>query len=159
MTTRLQSELKQAKPFASLEHEAILSIARTAAVLEHGVIATLKPHGITPTQYNVLRILRGAGMEGLCRNEVRDRLVARVPDATRLLDRLADAGLVARDRDAPDRRYVTTRITPAGLELLARLDEPMTQLHRRQLGRLGPRKLAVLVDLLAQAREAAGAAE
>jgi DNA-binding MarR family transcriptional regulator len=159
MPSRLQSELKQGKPFASLEQEAILSIARTASVLEHGVIETLKPHGITPTQYNVLRILRGAGREGLCRNAVRDRLVARVPDATRLLDRLAEAGLAARDRDAPDRRYVTTRITPVGLELLARLDAPMAHLHRRQLGRLGPRKLAALIDLLAEAREAAAPSE
>lgn len=159
MPSRLQAELKQAKPFASLEQEAILSIARTASVLEHGVIETLKPHGITPTQYNVLRILRGAGKEGLCRNAVRDRLVARVPDATRLLDRLAEAGLAARDRDAPDRRYVTTRITLAGLELLARLDEPMARLSRRQLGLLGPQKLGTLIELLAEAREAAAPAE
>ncbi len=159
MPSRLQAELKQGKPFASPEHEAILSIARTASVLEHGVIEALKPHGITPTQYNVLRILRGAGKEGLCRNAVRDRLVARVPDATRLLDRLAEAGLVARDRDAPDRRYVTTRITLAGLDLLARLDQPITQLHRRQLGRLGARKLGTLIDLLAEVRGAAAPAE
>ncbi|HEY8106732.1 MAG TPA: MarR family transcriptional regulator [Gemmatimonadales bacterium] len=159
MTTRLQAELKQGKPFASPEHEAILSIARTASVLEHGVVETLKPFGITPTQYNVLRILRGAGREGLCRNAVRDRLVARVPDATRLLDRLAEAGLVARDRDTADRRYVTTCITPAGLDLLARLDQPIAQLHRHQLGRLGARKLGTLIDLLADVREAAARPE
>jgi DNA-binding MarR family transcriptional regulator len=82
-----------------------------------------------------------------------------VPDATRLLDRLAEAGLVARDRDAPDRRYVTTRITLAGLDLLARLDQPITQLHRRQLGRLGARKLGTLIDLLAEVRGAAAPAE
>jgi DNA-binding MarR family transcriptional regulator len=159
MPSRLQTELKQGKPFASPEHEAILSIARTASVLEHGVVEILKPFGITPTQYNVLRILRGAGREGLCRNAVRDRLVARVPDATRLLDRLAEAGLVARDRDMADRRYVTTRITPAGLDLLARLDQPIAQLHRRQLGRLGARKLGTLIELLADVREAGGPGE
>lgn len=155
MPSRLQAELGQTRPFASPEHEAMLSIARTAAVLEHSVAEALKPYGITPTQYNVLRILRGAGKEGLCRNAVRDRLVARVPDATRLLDRLAQSGLVARDRDTPDRRFVTTRITRAGLALLARLDEPMTRLHARQLGHLGAGKLGTLIDLLAQVREGA----
>ncbi len=153
MPSRLQAELGQTKPFASLEHEAMLSVARTAAVLDHSVAETLKPFGITPTQYNVLRILRGAGKDGLCRNAVRDRLVARVPDATRLLDRLAESGLVARDRDTPDRRFVTTRITRAGLGLLARLDEPISRLHARQLGHLGPQKLRTLIDLLAEARE------
>jgi DNA-binding MarR family transcriptional regulator len=156
MPSRLQAELAQTEPFASLEHEAMLSVARTAAVLDHSVAEALKPYGITPTQYNVLRILRGAGKEGLCRNAVRDRLAARVPDATRLLDRLADSGLVARDRDAPDRRFVTTRITRAGLALLARLDTPITRLHARQLGHLGPEKLETLIHLLAEAREGAG---
>ena len=159
MPSRLQAELAQAKPFASLEHEAMLSVARTAAVLDHSVAEALKPYGITPTQYNVLRILRGAGKAGLCRNAVRDRLVARVPDATRLLDRLADSGLVARDRDTPDRRFVTTRITRAGLALLARLDAPITRLHARQLGHLGPGKLKTLIDLLAEAREGVPPAE
>jgi DNA-binding MarR family transcriptional regulator len=153
MPGRLQSDLKQTKPFGSLEQEAMLSIARTAAVLEHALAEALRQHGITATQYNVLRILRGAGKDGLCRNEVRDRMVARVPDATRLLDRMAEMGLVSRDRDAPDRRFVTTRITPAGLELLAELDEPIARLHQEQLGHLGAQQLRTLIDLLAEARQ------
>src|SRR4051794_8759267 len=98
MARGLQSELKQTKPFRSLEEEAPLNIARTAAVLEHALAQALKPYDITPTQYNVLRILRGAGRDGLCRNEVGERLVTRVPDVTRLLDRMEEQGLLARER-------------------------------------------------------------
>lgn len=152
MSTRLRDEIKQTKPFASLEQEAQLSIQRTAAVLDHAFADALKPHGITPTQYNVLRILRGAGAAGLCRNEVRDRLVAQVPDVTRLLDRMEQGGLVERERDADDRRLVNTRITRAGLALLDRLEEPIAAMHRRQLGHLGARKLRELIALLAEAR-------
>jgi DNA-binding MarR family transcriptional regulator len=148
----LQSELKQRKPFGSLEHEAMVSIARTAALLEHSAAEALKPHGLTPTQFNVLRILRGAEPEGLCRNEVRDRLIARVPDATRLLDRLREMGLVVRQREGEDRRFVRTRITPAGLDRIGPLDDVTQALHRRQLGHLGERKLRQLVELLAEAR-------
>lgn len=152
MPTTLQAELRQSKPFGSLEQEATLSIARTAALLEHGMAEALRPHELTPTQYNALRILRGAGAEGLCRNEVRDRLIARVPDATRLLDRLEEMGLVVRGREGEDRRFVRARITPAGLGLLTRLDSVIDQVHRRQLGHLGERKLRSLIDVLAEAR-------
>ncbi len=152
MTRTLQSELKQRKPFRSLEHEATVSIARTAAQLEHSTAAALRPHGLTPTQFNALRILRGAEPEGLSRNEVRDRLIARVPDATRLLDRLREMGLVVREREGEDRRFVRTRITPAGLERLRPLDDITERLHQRQLGHLGERKLRRLVELLAEAR-------
>jgi DNA-binding MarR family transcriptional regulator len=154
MSRTLQAELRQRKPFSSLEQEAMLSIARTAAQLEHTTAEALKPHGITPTQYNALRILRGAGPDGLCRNEVRDRLVARVPDATRLLDRVEAMGLVLRAREGVDRRFVRARITAAGLGLLSRLDGAIVELHHRQLGHLGHRKLATLIELLDDAREA-----
>jgi DNA-binding MarR family transcriptional regulator len=150
----LQAELQQKKPFGSLTEEALLSIARTAALLEHGAAEALRPRGLTPTQYNALRILRGAEPEGLCRNEVRDRLVARVPDATRLLDRLMEMGLVVRAREGGDRRFVRSRITPAGLELLRELDGVLSALHRRQLGHLGEAKLRSLIDILAEARVA-----
>ena len=153
MSPRLQSELKQRKPFGSLEQEALLSIARTAALLDHATAEALKPYGLTPTQYNALRILRGAEPEGLCRNEVRDRLVARVPDATRLLERLGDMGLVVREREGDDRRFVRSRITRAGLDLLRPLDEVIQTLHRKQLGHLGERKLRTLVGLLGEARK------
>jgi DNA-binding MarR family transcriptional regulator len=154
MTRALRDEIKQRKPFDSLEQEALLSIERTAAVLMHGFADSLKSHDITPTQYNVLRILRGAGTDGLCRNEIRDRLVAQVPDVTRLLDRMEESGLVARERAEQDRRLVTTRITAAGLALLKKLDGPVARTHARQLGHLSATQLKTLITLLAQAREA-----
>ena len=119
MPPTLQEEIRQRKPFGSAEEEAMLSIARTAAVLEHAAGEMLKKHGLTITQYNALRILRGAGAEGLCRNEIRDRLISRVPDATRLLDRLEDTGLVTRTREGEDRRFVLSRITPAGSTIVS----------------------------------------
>jgi DNA-binding MarR family transcriptional regulator len=155
MPRQLQDEIKQTRPFASLEQEAMLSIERSSAVLSHAFADEIKPHGITPTQFNVLRILRGAGEGGLCRNEIRDRLVAQVPDVTRLLDRMEEAGLVERERDSTDRRLVTTRITRQGLKLLARLDAPVGEMHHRQLGHLTREQLRTLIDLLALARERA----
>jgi DNA-binding MarR family transcriptional regulator len=153
MPIRLRDEIKQTRPFATLEQEAHLSVERTAAVLGHAVAEVLKPYGITRTQYNALRILRGAGEAGLCRNEVRERLVAQVPDASRLLDRMETAGLIRRQRDAADRRFVTTRITEAGLRLVAELDGPIDELHRRRLGVLDQEELRTLIDLLARLRE------
>ena len=153
MPPSLQHELQQTRPFPSLEAEAALSVARTAALLDTEIAEALKPHGLTPTQYNVLRILRGAGEAGYCRYEVGDRLVTPVPDVTRLLDRLEAAGLVGRARDPEDRRQVRARITPRGLRLLGVLDGVMRDLHRRQLGHLGEGGLRSLVDLLAVARE------
>lgn len=152
MPTALQDEIKQTKPFASLEQEALLSIERTAAVLLHRFADTLKEFDITPTQYNVLRILRGAGAPGLCRSEVRDRLVSQVPDVTRLLDRMEEAGLVARERDTTDRRLVTTRVTRQGLSLLSRLDAPVGEAHEKALGHMTNAQLRSLISLLALAR-------
>jgi DNA-binding MarR family transcriptional regulator len=152
MTSRLRDEIKQTRPFTSLQEEAFLNLARTAAVLEHAFAEAMKPYGITATQYNVLRILRGAGNAGLCRNEVRDRLVAQVPDVTRLLDRMEEAGLVERERDASDRRLVTTRITAEGLRLLKSLDRPVLELHRARLGHLSKAQLTSLIELLSLAR-------
>lgn len=148
----LQQEIRQTRPFKSLEEEALLSVERTAAVLLHRLAEAFKPYDITPTQYNVLRILRGAGTEGLCRNDVRERLVAQVPDVTRLLDRLEEAGFVARERASADRRIVTTRITKNGLKLLARLDDPVAEAHKLQLGHMSDAQLQALIDLLALAR-------
>jgi DNA-binding MarR family transcriptional regulator len=150
----LQEELKQTRAFKSLEEEAHLSIARTAAVLEHAFADALKPYGITPTQYNVLRILRGAGAEGLCRNEVGERLVRRVPDVTRLLDRMEDMKLIVRERGDVDRRYVTTRIAPAGSRVLDRFDSAIEAVHAKQIGHVGRQRLRTLIDLLAVVRNA-----
>ena len=159
MPSQLQEELRQTRPFRSLEHEALLSIERTAAILNHGVAEALRRYDVTPTQYNVLRILRGAGERGLCRNDVRDRMVAKVPDVTRLLDRMEEMELVERERDSEDRRMVFTRLTRKGAQLLARIDEPVARLHQRQLGHLGAAKLRTLIDLLAEARAHSAAAE
>jgi len=148
----LQTELKQHRPFKSLKEEANLSILRTAAVLEHAFEAALKPHGITATQYNVLRILRGAEPDGLCRGEIGERLVRQVPDVTRLLDRLEDAKLIARERGGEDRRYVLTRITRAGLELLKDVDKEIAEIHDEQLGHLDDAQLKKLITLLAAVR-------
>ena len=154
MPTTLRDEIKQTRPFTSLQQEAHLSIERTAAVLGHAVAEVLRPYGITRTQYNALRILRGAGDAGLCRNEVRERLVAQVPDASRLLDRMEAAGLIRRDRDTADRRFVTTRLTDEGLRVVNELDRPIEALHQRRLGALSAAELRTLVDLLARLREA-----
>jgi DNA-binding MarR family transcriptional regulator len=113
----------------------------------------LRPYGITLTQYNVLRILNGAADDGLCRGEVRDRLVAEVPDVTRLLDRMEEAGLVLRTRDGVDRRQVKTTISREGVRLLERLEKPVAALEASLLGHLGKRKLAQLTELLAEARK------
>lgn len=153
MPSDLRSELKQHKPFTSIEEEAALSIARTAAILGHAFAEAMREHGLTGTQYNVLRILRGAGKDGLCRNDVRDRLIAQVPDVTRLLDRMEEAGLIERARDAADRRLVSTRITERGLKLVDSLDQPVYDLNQRMLGHLTRTQLRTLVDLLAIVRE------
>ena len=153
MPSALAAELKQNKPFTSLKEEAALSIARTAAVLDHQISQALKAHALTPSQYNVLRILRGAGAEGLCRNEVGARLVTQVPDVTRLLDRMEDTGLISRQRGSLDRRYVTTRITRKGLELVDQLDKPMRELLHTMLGHVSDKSLRAVVDGLAAVRE------
>ena len=155
MTSTLQAELKQHKPFKSLKEEAHLSIQRTAALLEHAFETALKPHRITATQYNVLRILRGAEPDGLCRNEVGARLVRPVPDVTRLLDRLEAAKLIGRQRGGEDRRYVVTRITKAGLRLLDQVQQRIDEIHEEQLGHLDEAQLRQLVALLAVVRERA----
>ena len=150
----LQAELKQTRPFRSLEEEAHLNIARTAAVLDHALAQALKPFDITPTQYNVLRILRGAGSDGLCRNEVGNRLVTRVPDVTRLLDRMEETGLLVRERGTEDRRYVTARISAQGLAMLDRLDGEICRIHRKHIGHLDKAQLRELIELLTVVRGA-----
>lgn len=153
MPAPLQRELRQTKPFSSPEAEAVLGVLRTATLLDREITEALKPHGLTPTQYNVLRILRGAGSGGLCRYEVADRLLTPGPDVTRLLDRLEDAGLTSRSRDPEDRRHVRAQISDDGLDLLADLDGVLDALHREQVGHLGEDRLRALSDLLAAARE------
>ena len=156
MPNELLDELRQGKPFASMAQEAHLNIGRTEAILQEGLERVLKPHGISAAQYNVLRILRGAAPHGLCRNEIRDRLLSRMPDVTRLLDRMEAGGLVVRTRDTDDRRLVTARLTPHGSELVELLDSPVAREHARSLGHLGDEQLGILIQLLTLARRPAG---
>jgi DNA-binding MarR family transcriptional regulator len=153
-TKTLRDELKMAKPFKSVEEEAILSIARTAALIEHSGAEALKPFNLTITQYNVLRILRGAGQNGLCRNEVGERLVTKVPDVTRLLDRMEAAGLIIRQRGGDDRRFVATRITDKALKLLEKIDRELPAMHARQLGHVSQKRLRELISILEDVRNA-----
>ena len=153
MPTTLRDDIKQKKPFRSLQEEAGLNVIRTAAVMTDALDQLMKPHGITSTQYNVLRILRGAEPAGLCRNEVRDRMLTRMPDMTRLLDRMEEAGLVKRSREGEDRRMVLTRITKQGLKLVDELDGPMSRLNKSSFGQLTDAQLRSLSDLLTLARQ------
>lgn len=152
MAPDLKQELKQGKPFRSIQQEAELNVVRTANLLNDNFERMLKPYGITGTQYNVLRILRGAEPDGLCRNEVSARLINRMPDATRLLDRMEEAGLVTRERSRTDRRLVTTRITDKGRHLVESLDDVVAAQHQKQLGHLSEKQLRMLIELLTEVR-------
>jgi len=149
---KLQKELKQAKPFAGIEEEVFLNLLRTADALSRPLAEMLKRAGLTPTQYNVLRILRGAGECGAACREISDRLITKDPDITRLLDRMEDRGLVTREREERDRRRIATRITDEGLRLLAEWDGRVEELLREQLGHMDEKKLARLNELLEAAR-------
>lgn len=145
MTNKLSKE--QDKFFMDQAEEVFLNIQRTAEVLTWGVVELLKEFGLTPTQYNVLRILRGA-KEGLTCNEIAARMVTRDSDMTRLLDRLEKLALVRRERGEKDRRIVLTFITKEGLELVNNLDEPIKQFHGQQLSHVSSQELSSLSQLL-----------
>lgn len=151
--TTLREDLKQTKPFANRQEEVYLNVIRTGDALGRAQDALFKGADLTSTQYNVLRMLRGAGEEGLRCGQVAERLVTRDPDVTRLVDRLLKRGLISRRRDPADRRVVTTTITPLGLQLLAGLDAPVAELHQRQLGHLNDGSLTMLSALLERARD------
>ena len=152
MPSRLQAEIKQTKPFSSLEQEAILGLLRTAAIVDHSIDETLRPFGLTATQFNVLRILKGAGPEGLCGREVGERMLNRVPDVPRLLDRLEKAELVSRVRDREDRRHVATRITAKGNQLLEEISY-VSMPAEGWFKRLGADQLKLLIETLDVIRE------
>jgi len=152
MAGKLAEEIKQTKPFASLEQEAALNIQRTAAVLEQTFEAALKPHGISATQYNALRILRGAGPKGLSCQEVGARMIRLEPDLTRLFDRLEARGFLTRTRGEEDRRVVQVRIAQAGTKLLASLDGELEGFLKKRLGRMSEKKLRQMIDLSEEAR-------
>jgi DNA-binding MarR family transcriptional regulator len=150
----IQAEILQNKPLSSLEEEAFVALLRTADQLQWRAAEMFKPHGLSPTQYNALRILRGAGPEGLACSEVGERMINRDPDITRLLDRLERRGLIRRTREQKDRRVIKTRITPVGLDLLKSLNREVAEFHRGLLGHLGEERLEFLVQLLEAARVA-----
>jgi DNA-binding MarR family transcriptional regulator len=152
VTGKAQAELKQTRPFESAAVETYINVLRTADALLRGTEEVLKRAGLSGAQYNVLRILRGAGPEGLACREIGARMIARDPDITRLLDRLEKRGLVTRKRGEKDRRVVTTRITAKGLQLLKGLDHPVLEVHERQLGHLGRKRMLALIRLLEAAR-------
>jgi DNA-binding MarR family transcriptional regulator len=134
-----------------LEEDVYVELLRTSDILSRGIAQVMKKADLSSTQYNVLRILRGAP-EGLPCGEVANRLITRDPDITRMLDRLEQRGLISRSRATKDRRMVMARITREGLRLLARLDVPVQQAHIRQLGHLGRKRLEVLAELLRACR-------
>lgn len=154
--SRLQQEIKQSRPFRSLAQEATLGLFRTSDVLRRRASALIEPEGITLQQYNVLRILRGAGTAGLPTLEIATRMVEQTPGITRLLDRLEAKRLVHRERCPDDRRQVTCRITAEGLGLLARLDPGIDAADHLLLGTLSQTEMKQLVRLLDQIREELG---
>lgn len=156
MTSLLRKEIRQTRPFVSLEEEAFLNLQRTANALLQAISRSLKDHDLTPTQYNVLRILRGSHPGTLTCGDIGGRMVTPDPDVTRLLDRLEKRELVRRARDTVDRRVVRAGITDAGLELLDQLDAPVPEWLSGCLGHLSDGELQTLIDLLERARETVG---
>ena len=152
MSGKLAGQIKQTKPFGSLEEEALLNLMRTASVLEGVETDALKPYELSTPQYNILRILRGAGPQGLSCQEIAGRMISRDPDVTRLVDRLDARGLIQRARSSEDRRVVITKISEAGLKLLADLDAGLRELPKKILGHLGEKRLRLLIGLLERAR-------
>jgi DNA-binding MarR family transcriptional regulator len=142
---------KKRRRLGSPEEAVFLDLLRTTDMLSRGLIPVLKAEDLSSTQYNVLRILRGSP-EGLPCGEIASRMITRDPDITRLLDRLEKRGLISRFRETKDRRTVVGRITPDGLKLLSRLDEPVQAAHRKLLGHLGRERLRALTELLSAAR-------
>jgi DNA-binding MarR family transcriptional regulator len=150
----LQQEIKQSKAIRLLEEEATLNIVRTADAMMLKLMEVLKPYGLSATQYNVLRILRGAGAAGANCKEIGSRMLTRDPDITRLMDRLEARGAVQRDRSKDDRRMVTHRLTKAGLELVNELDRPVEEAHRKAMRHVRPERLRELIGLLEEVRSA-----
>ena len=152
MGRRIREELKQTRPFASLEEEVAVEVQRTAQVLMRWLVEELKPFGITPSQYNVLRILRGSSPQPLSATEICSRMVAYDPDLTRLLDRLETAGMVKKERDEKDRRVVNVHITKLGRDTVeGAMEAARARLHGG-LGGIGRSRLEQLADLLERVR-------
>jgi DNA-binding MarR family transcriptional regulator len=152
MASRFEQEIKQKRPFQSVREEVFLSLLRTADQVAVPVVEVLRSASLSQSQYNILRILRGAGEEGLPCGEIAERMVRRDPDLTRLLDRLEAAGLVSRSRDTRDRRVVRAVITRKGLEQLDRLDGPVNESLESALRHLPVKRLRELLAILDEIR-------
>ena len=148
----LKNEIKQKRPFVSVQEEVILALYRTSDQLAVRMNEVLKAAGLSPSQYNVLRILRGAEGEPLPCGEISDRMIRRDPDLTRLLDRLETRGLVTRTRGVDDRRVVRAAITEEGLQVLAELDGPVGASVRSALEHVSEERLRVLLEILEEVR-------
>jgi len=153
MPGRLQQEIKQNRPFPDKEAEAFLNLQRTADFLMQELTEALKPACLSATQYNILRILRGAEPEGLSCREIGERLITRDPDLTRLLDRMEERGLVTRRRGERDRRVVTVKIASKGLDALESLDDPLQRLVKKQFRDFDEARLDLLIGLLESLRD------
>jgi DNA-binding MarR family transcriptional regulator len=152
--SRLQEEIQQRIPFESVRGEAMLSILHTADVIRRRTAKVMEPFGITPQQYNVLRILRGAGCAGLPTLDITDRMIEQAPGITRMIDRLETKKLVSRERGCDDRRQVVCRITDEGLELLARMDAPLKEQAASLVGTATDEDLIALMAVLDTIRAA-----
>jgi DNA-binding MarR family transcriptional regulator len=154
--SELKREIAQERPFSGPAEEALLNLMRTADCLNRAIQRKVRPFGITATQYNVLRILRGSQPQGLTCSAIGDRMITAEPDITRLLGRLKALKLIRQQRDKHDRRVLWTQISPTGLALLAAMDPMVQEAPGEMLDHLGNDRLAQLIDLLEQARKHCG---
>lgn len=153
-TSALQKEIRQRRPFQSVAHEAVLALMRTTDLVRREMAAHVAPHGITLQQFNVLRILRGAGSEGVPTLEVSERMIEQAPGVTRLMDRLEAKDLIRRERCQQDRRQHLCWITPKGLALLERIDKTSMRAPDDALRGLQPRDRAAFIRMLDDIRAA-----
>jgi DNA-binding MarR family transcriptional regulator len=156
LANRILKELRQTRPFESHRQEAALNILRTADALKRGLELLLKRCGITSAQYNVLRILRGAGESGLRCGGIAERMITAEPDVTRLLTRMERLGLLTRQRDDRDRRVVTAFVTERGLQVLDELEKPLRELLQRQFALLNDDEILGMIAALEKVRESVG---
>ncbi len=152
MAATLQEEIRQSKPFDSLQEEALLNLARTSAILMHRAEQHFRPFGLTATQYNVLRIISGAGPAGISQCDIASRLVAETPDVPRLLKRTETAGLIHRIPDTNDKRVLRVLLTPAGHKLLQQMQPHIDEATQSFFPNLSKQQLRTLNELLNASR-------
>jgi DNA-binding MarR family transcriptional regulator len=149
----MSQRLKNSCASVPLEDRIFVALLQAADALGLEADQLIKSSGLTAAQYNVLRILRGAGPDGLACRGIGDRMISHDPDITRLLDRMEKRSLISRERQTEDRRVIKTRITKEGLDLLKTLDHPVRELHHRQFHHMPAARLKTLLELLEQVRQ------